>query len=200
VAVSTIGVADATSPDKYLWTEQRTVSSTAREAQVVLEGEGVYPTYSVVAYSIAMATADSHLLQVMGDGSNYTRIKRIIVAPGGATALGIGAFQVLRLSSAGTGGATLTPSPYDTADTYAGGAMSLPSSKGTEGVLVHAGVAPMSSGTVPNQLPYTWEPSVGGKPIILGPATSDGIVIKNMTALSGGTGIVVVEFITTSFL
>ena len=58
MAVSTIGVADATSPDKYLHTHQRTINSTAREDQYIQHGESPYHTYTTVA-EVSIATANS---------------------------------------------------------------------------------------------------------------------------------------------
>ena len=201
MTVSTIGVADAGTPDKYLHTNQRTISSTAREDQYVLPGEGAYPTYSALVNSVAIDTVNDHLLQVMGDGSNYTRICRIYIKPYFATAAGRCGFDVYRLSTAGTGGTAVTPAPYDTADTYGGGAMTLPSSKGTLGANLLTTHLWLDDGSpTAASAPFVWTPPPGGKPIIIGTATTSGIAINNTYAVSGGRVDVVVEFYTTSFL
>ena len=201
MTVSTIGVADAGTPDKYLHTNQRTISSTAREDQYVLQGESAYPTYTVTGDSISAATANSHTLQIMGDGSNYSRIKRIHVVPYYVTTASIFRFAIVRLSSAGTSGSAITPAPFDTSDTYGGGAASLPSSKGTEGAVLMAFtvVAPTATPALPHTQ-FTWEPPLGTKPIIFGTATSNGIALKNIDGKSGGLVFATIEFITTSYL
>ena len=200
MAVSTIGVADAGTPDKYLHTHSRTISATAREDQYVLQGESANPTYSV-ATSQNADTANVHILQLMGDGTNYTRIKRISILPYFASVESEFAVEVRRLSSAGTGGGALTPSPFDSADTYAGGAMALPSSKGTEGaLLLRASMHITDTSAAVAAGSYTWEQAPGAKPIIIGPATSSGVAIKAVNTISGAICAVNVEFITTTYL
>ena len=201
MTVSTVGVADADTPDKYLHTNQRTISSTAREDQYVLQGEGAYPTYSVAATGLSITTAASHVLQIMGDGSNYSRLRRITVgvwtpAVGSATD-----FHLFRLSTAGTGGTAKTPAPFDTADTYGGGAMTLPSSKGTEGALLAVlGVLHFdSSANNGSYKSLTWEARPGDKPIIFGTATSSGIALKSITGIAASVW-VHAEFVVTSYL
>jgi hypothetical protein len=107
----------------------------------------------------------------------------------------------VRLTSAGTGGSAVTPSPYDTADTYSGGAMTLPSSKGAEGAnLLSVNVTSPTAGATLSGNQYVWEPGIGSKPIIFGPATSNGIAVKNILANAGGLVMVTIEFTTTSYL
>ena len=200
MTVSTIGVADADTPDKYLHTNQRTISSTAREDQYVLQGEGAYPTYSVAATGVGITTAASHVLQIMGDGSNYSRLRRITV---GVWTPAVGSttdFHLYRLSTAGTGGTAKTPAPFDTADTYGGGAMTLPSSKGTEGALLATfHIFLPSAGTVGNN-DVIWTPPPHGKPIIFGSATSSGIAVKVIAGVAGSYVDIDAEIITTTYL
>jgi len=202
MTVSTIGVADADTPDKYLHTNQRTISSTAREDQYVLPGMGAYPTYVAAAQITSIATADAHIIQVMGDGSNYSRIVAIRVEPVSATSAGYMSFSVVRLSSAGTGGSSVTPAPFDTADTYAGGAMTLPSSKGTEGATLYRGSLRLQTAATSTSAEdkWLWVPSPLSKPLIFGSATSSGVCVKNLSAQAGGIVNVYIEFITTTFL
>jgi hypothetical protein len=202
VAVSTIGVADAAAPDKYLHTHQRTISATAREDQYVQQGESAYPTYVASAYNIALDTVDDHVIQVMGDGTNYSRIKRIEILPRRATTATAIVLRMYRLSTAGTGGTSVTAQPFDTSDTYGGTAMTLPSSKGTEGVALPAWTLPTMATSSPGfgSVPFVWEPPPGTKPIIFGTATSNGIAIKNMLAVTGGLVTVNIIFTTTSYL
>ena len=80
MTVSTIGVVDAGSPDKYIHTEGRTISGTVRQDQYVQQGESAYPTYSAIASNISIATTADHVLQVMADGTNYTRLQRVRIS------------------------------------------------------------------------------------------------------------------------
>jgi hypothetical protein len=202
MAVSTIGVADADTPDKYIHTNARTISATSREDQFVLLGEPAYPTYTIALSGISVATSAAHVLQVMGDGTNYTRLLRIKVVPGYATSAAASSISIVRLSTAGTGGTSRTPSPHDTADTYAGGAMTLPSSKGTEAatLLDFSSLWFPASATGAQQFAQEWLAPPRGKPIILGTATSSGIALKVGTGLSGGTIGFEVTFSTSSYL
>jgi len=202
MAVSTIGVADAATPDKYLHTHQRTISATAREDQYVQQGESAYPTYSAVASNISIATANDHILQVMADGTNYTRLKRIRISPTDdvPAAAAIGTFRLYRLTTAGSGGSAVTAQPYDTADTYGGAAMTLPSSKGTEGTMLAQFRLAFPSTIADMAQQVVWEELPGMKPIVCGTASSAGLVLKNMTAIASCTVDVTFEFITTSYL
>ena len=202
MTVSTIGVADADVVDKYLHTNQRTISSTAREDQYVLPGEGAYPTYSALAVSISIGTANAHVLQIMGDGSNYTRIKRITMTPTSdlPAAVSNARFRLVRLSTAGTGGSSVTPAPFDSADTYGGGSMTLPSSKGTTGAILLNWRMTFPTAYGASQYTYAWEQKPGMKPIICGTATSNGLAIEVMDATTSCAVDATIEFITTSYL
>jgi len=202
MAVSTVGVADAASPDKYLHTHQRTISGTAREDTYVQQGESAYPTYSAVARNISIATANDHVLQIMGDGSNYSRLRQVQIQLGAtySTAIAVVVIGLYRLSTAGTGGSALTPAPHDTSDTYGGGAMTLPSSKGTEGALLHVWSLPNygSGSVIFSTGPTIWTPS--GKPVIFGTATSSGLAFKVIVNAASTTIDINAEFAVTSYL
>jgi len=201
VAVSTIGVADASVPDKYLHTHSRTISSTAREDQYVQQGESAYPTYIATPSEIALTTDAAHVLQIMGDGSNYSRLKSIEFQGYNSSAASTVRLLLYRLSSAGTGGSSITPSPFDTSDTYGGGAMTLPSSKGTEGALLGSFLVPLpvvGGNTVGASV--GWHQLPGMKPIIFGTATSNGIAVKIATGVANGALLVRAVFVTTTYL
>ena len=137
----------------------------------------------------------------MGDGSNYSRIKRISVYTYSATSASMGVFEIIRLSTVGTGGSSVTPSPHDTSDTYGGGAMTLPSSKGTEGASLARFALFLNAGTPTGHGGfYVWEPSPSAKPIIFGTSTASGIALKNIAAVTGGVVEINIEFSTTSYL
>jgi len=202
MTVSTIGVADAGTPDKYLHTNQRTISSTAREDQYVLPGQSAYPTYTSYSGSVSVATANSHLLQIMGDGSNYGRLLRVRITIAGlasGSAAG-GNFSIVRLSSAGTSGTAKTPAPFDTSNTYGGGSMTLPSSKGTEGATVGFVGGIWFPTTVTGTAPFITWTCGPEQPVIFGTATTNGIVIKNLDAVDPASVYVEALFLTTTFL
>lgn len=201
MTVSSIGVDDASTPDKLLHTEQRSISGSNREDQYVQQGESAYNTFSFRG-SASIATSGDHLLQIMADGTNYTRLKRVYIT---ATAdipasADVAQIQLVRLSTAGTGGGTVNAQEYDSADTYGGAGMTLPSSKGTEGVALyewHLGLPATQLGT-PHSI--VWEALPGMKPIIFGTATSAGVAFKIITGIASTTVLIMAECISTSYL
>lgn len=199
MSVSVVGVSEGS--DAFLHTDVRTISAVAREDQFVQLGEPTYPTYTVLATNISVATTADHVLQVMGDGTNYSRIVgvrvRQVALASAASQLGI---QVIRLSTAGTGGSAVTPRPLDAGDSaYAGGAMTLPSSKGTEGVeLYRWRLGLVAAQPVVETL--AWVAPLRGKPIIFGTGTGNGIAFKVTTGVTSATVDIVVDMIVTSYL
>lgn len=200
MAVSTIAVADADTPDKYLHTQQRTISGTAREDQFIQQGESAYPTYTARASDIATTTTADHVLQIMGDGTNYSRLKRLQVTGYNSSANNVVLLHLVRLSTAGTGGTSVTASPHDTADTYGGGAMTLPTGKGTEGAILMSFYLSLPVVGTHYGAPFEWQELPGMKPIIFGTATSSGIALKIAAGIANGVVAVNATFVTTSYL
>lgn len=204
MAVSSIGVDDAQTPDKYLHTNQRTISATAREDQYVQFGQPAYPTYAVSTGGISIATTADHILQIMADGTNYSRLLwyKITLTDDRPAGDSTAVFQVLRLTTAGTGGVASGTPGYDAADTYAGAAMTLPSSKGTEstGLHTHYCVIPTAFPSGHNGVLAEWEQKPLGKPIIFGTGTGAGIAWKIVAGIASCTISIEAEFIVTSYL
>lgn len=197
---SAIGVSTGT--DKYLNSNSRSIGGTAREEQVVLEGQSALPTYNIQVDDASVATANAHILQVMADGSNYSRLVRWSMEftddiPAAADILKVGLY---RLSTAGTGGTTVNDAPYDTADSYSGDMRTLPSSKGTEGQLLQTVYLPILSTADPVARRYVWEPPPYGKPIVFGTGTSDGLAWKVIDNISSAAVTISAEIVTTPYL
>src|ERR1044071_6233690 len=129
---------------KNFHTYNRTIGGNSVEDEVVLIGEQYVPTYVVAAgATISIATAASHVLQIMAGTTNPVFIRRIKIwksVP--ATTAALIFFQLLRLTTAGTGGGTITPQQHDSTNDSAAGAtaMTLPTVKGTEGAAVGSAV------------------------------------------------------------
>jgi hypothetical protein len=201
MAESTLGYDDPDSPDKYLHSWSRSIGGTTKEDQTVIEGEPYLAAYIAQASTISTGTSADHLIALQADGTNYTRIKRIyvsqVVAAGSAT---LAQLQVIRTTTAGTGGTAVTARPLDAGDAaYGGDIRTLPTAKGTEGVtLLVQRLYLTNSVTVPNT--WTWEPAAGEKPIIIGTASTDGICLKIVTGIASGTVDIRVEFVVSSYL
>jgi len=201
MAEGVVGVDEGT--DKYLHTWQRSIAATDKEDQVVLEGESVNPTYSLITAPVATTTSASHLVFIMGDGTLYTRIRRVfieqVVAAGSATLANI---QMFRLTTAGSGGGALSARPHDSADTnpYAGTIQTLPSSKGTEGNFLWARYLWLTNSIAAQPNSIEWVARNNMKPIIIGPAATDGLAIKIATGIATSTVNIHIEFTTSTYL
>lgn len=165
----------------------RTVASTTVTGQVTLRGEGHLATYVAVARGVRINTANSHLLIVQGDGTNYVRLRRLTVRQANIATASTIDVRVLRTTTAGTGGSSISARSRDAADTtpYAGTVMSLPTSKGTESdelASLRLGLAAANPITRDNRDEWQEEAAPGIKPIIVGNGTASGFCVKNIGA------------------
>src|SRR5512139_4289122 len=187
MAETSINLTEGSGKRTHGW--DRTISSVLVQDQFVLPGEYPYATY-VAAASALVPVADCHVMQVMAGSTNYVRIRRIemkqIVA-GNATAVPV--MEIRRLTTAGTGGTSVTPAPYDVGDAASGAtAMTLPSSKGTEGTLLWSssfvGTNDDTGISVQTLDRFVWEQHRFAKPIVIAAGTSNGIAVKWATSAS----------------
>ena len=170
--------------------------------QKVIPGEPYIPTYSITTATVTVGTtAGSHLLEIMAGGALNVRLRRfqIIGFDYPATAQK-SQFGLYRLTTAGTGGTVLTPSPADPADTAGATAMTLPTSKGTETTLLLSGRIEWAGGT-PLTSGYMWEWSQlpNAKPIIIPVGAANGLAFKNIAAVVATSFLFNIEFQETSF-
>ena len=183
----------------------KTVGANTVHDEFTLPGEYPLATYSILASSISVATVDDHLLAIQAGSSLNVRIRRIRVEQdASATAAATLALTVLRLTTAGSGGTSVTPRPYDTTDSAAGcTARTLNSSKGTEGVeLLHPlMVLRQTVATAGAQFDDFWEWSQmpNQKPIIIPAGTANGIAIKTLNGRAGASVVIQVEVVETAF-
>lgn len=186
-----------------LRTNSRTIAGNTRHEQAMIPGEGSLPTYTAIGISIAVTTSGDHVLFIQGDGTNYCRLRRLEIkqatAPGASGTLDL---RLLRTSTAGSGGTTVSPRPFDAADTdpFAGVCQTRPSSKGTEGnQLLQCRV--QTNTTNSSSTPYLWRADqANSKPIIWGTSTANGLVLKVQTGVATVTVDVELEFTVSSFL
>jgi len=184
-------------------TEERTVGGVVVQSQYVILDEPANPTYVAIAAATSIATADAHIIELMAPSNAYVRIHRIFLEQSqnasGATSV---TFYVYRLTTAGTGGTAITPRPFDTADTAGATAMTLPTAKGTEGVLLMQMVVNMRQTVLATSAQmddyWLWEANPRGKPIIIPSGTTNGITIKT-TGTAGATVNVHIEFTETAW-
>lgn len=165
-------------------------------------GEYPDPSYALSLSNISAATASSHLMQLMAGASNTVRIRRVWVAQlTPSTADGQSSVQIIRLTTAGTGGSALTPAPFDLADSASGAAgRSLTTAKGTEGTLIMTGnIGFRNTAPTDGDNAWSWEQHGGTGPIVIPAGTSNGIAIKNGSAIAGATVNIIIEFVETLY-
>lgn len=196
---------------KKLHTWQRTIGANSVEDEYVLLGENalasyILPTSFGLPGGISTATANSHLVQIMAGASLKVRIRRIEVHQAVmATTAALMHLQVLRLTTAGTGGTVLGFAVLDPSDAAAGAtAMTLPTVKGTEGTGVLSAHAYMmqtlgASAQLNNPIAVFDFDRPRSKPLIIGAGTTNGIALKNVTAVAAATVTVVVWIDESSF-
>ena len=169
--------------------------------QKVIMGEPYMATYTVSIAGLSVGTANSHLVQIMAGSSNIVRIRRIRLTQNAASgSINILPLQILRLTSAGTGGTVVAPRPMDTVDAGSGAtAMTLPSSKGTEGVQLWQESRWLMTNALAPAPPFEWTRASEGKPIVIPAGTANGIALKNTLGPATATVDITVEFVETVF-
>ena len=204
MAASTIAITEGSG--KLARTNSRILDGTNTvEEYYFHKAEPAIATFEVVATAIATTTSASHLLFIQADGTLYTRIKRIyVVQVAAATAATLAQLQVIRTSTAGSGGGAITARGRDAADSYTGTIQTLPTVKGTEGnTLLNQRLA-LSNVAATTSNPNSWEwlarEDEGQKPIVIGPSATDGICIKIVTGIAGATVDLNVTFCTDAAL
>ena len=182
---------------KKLHTNSYTVGANTVEDEFMVPGPFPYATYTVYATAVSGATGASHVMQLMAGASLKVRIARItvqmIAVPVNANRL-----EIVRLTTAGTGGTAVTARPFETSDAAAGAAgMTLPTVKGTEGVFLGS-LAPTLATAVGSTTKWEWVQHPNSKPIIIPTGTANGIALK-AAGLAASTYDIEILFVETAF-
>src|SRR3990167_7903975 len=149
------GAGITTGTDLYFHTWTHTVSGNTRHDQIVKIGRAFEATYSAITASTSIATSADHMFVLQADADSDVWLDRVVIWQSvNAGSAARGDFALYRVSTAGTGGTTVTARPLDAADTdpFGGSAFTLPSSKGTEGNLLWRSVLNVVA-AVPNADP-----------------------------------------------
>lgn len=188
---------------KRLNTWDRTISSVLVQDQFTLPGEYPYPTYEVHSSgTTSVATTGDHAFQLMAGSALLVRVRRIRVWQfNHAQTASMLTLIVKRLSTAGSGGSTETPRPWDTRDAAAGATCQrLPTVKGTEGVeLYRIGMALRTGFSGNPELPWEWTQLPGTEPLIIPAGTANGICARVDSGVTNATVMWSIEFVETSF-
>lgn len=170
---------------------QRTIGANDVLDEVVQSGEQYLASYSVGTglSGTLLTTNNDHQMQIMAGSTLNVYIRRIfayqVVL---ATTAAIAQFQVLRLTTAGTGGTAVTPQKNDESDSASGASiMTLPTVKGTEGGRMWSGGCLLAQ-TAPtagaSTLLFDIDTGRFGrlKDWRLSAGTTNGFAVKNVTA------------------
>ena len=189
-----------------LRTESRSIGGQTVHSEFAQIDEATGASYTVRNTStISTATASSHLIQIMAGASLRVYLKRLRVFQSVlATTATTASFTLVRLTTAGTGGTALTPVALDPADGAAGATgMTLPTANGTE-----AGVLYTFTGTYIQTLSATFQlqpivnldfTQLGLKCPIIAAGVTNGLALKQITAVAGATVFVDAEIVEWSF-
>ena len=175
----------------------QTIGGTAVDTQAVFVGQTPNRTYTMRFQDTSMATANAHLAVIMANGTSYVKVHEINIGQGGtATGTAVPEFQVLRVTTTGTGGTAVSARPFHPSNTspYSGNCFTLPSAAGSEGDILLNGsmnVRTVNTGVV---TPWYWCAGDVTEPIITGNGTASGIAIKNLRAVVGGTAAGYIKF------
>jgi len=191
---------------KKLHTISYTVGANTVEDEVVVPGPNYSATYNLPGNGTAIAVANDHTLCLNAGASLKVRVHRIRVEQNANATTGAAAvFQLLRtITGAPTGGTAITPASFDTSDAAAGAAgRSLPTVKGTESTILAQFVVVMRQtvAAAGAQVDDAWEWTEWGhgKPLIVPAGTTNGLVIKCLSAIAGATVNTIMEFTETAF-
>lgn len=169
------------------------IGGTTVHDQVWKQGPPWLATYTVAVPGISTATANSHLMQLMAGATLNVYVTRIrVYQVAVATAAALARIDIHRLTTAGTGGGGQTEASHDTTDSASGAvSMTLPTANGTEGERLHAATVGYIQ-TVPTggfdplildiDLPYEQ-----GKAYRIPAGPSNGLVVKEVTAVAAAT-------------
>jgi hypothetical protein len=165
--------------------------------EFIAHGEPGDPAYMVPILTAAPASND-HLLSLQAGASLPVKIRWIRVRQvGNAAAAGVISLELRRLSAvAHLGGTAITPAPLDSTDAASGAtARSIPTTKGTEGVLIghQPIVVRQAIATTATQIDgiVEWDfDRLRSKPLTIAAGTTNGIALK---ATAGTTATFSVE-------
>jgi hypothetical protein len=192
---------------KKAHTFQRTIGANNVEDDVVIAGEPYLATYTFQTSNTSVGTAAAHALQIMAGASLHVYVRLFLVTQSVvATTAALARLNIVRLTTAGTGGTVVTPSSFDTGDAAAGATgMTLPTVKGAEGASLWLQAA-MYIQTVPTGGPASAPTlfdrdyrNVRSKSIRIPAGAANGIAVKVTDAVAGANVVLMAEIVEANF-
>lgn len=189
--------ANADGSGKKLHTFDRTIGANSVHDEVMLQGEQYLASYVITpAAGVSLATVNDHVLQIMAGASLNVYLRSLRVWQLAlATTANIPRFELLRLTTAGTGGTVITPGAYDSTDGASGAtAMTIPTAKGTESTRLGASTAQSiqtvgTGGAGQNPLIFEreWDWRLRTKMPRIAAGTANGLALKSLVATAAMT-------------
>lgn len=180
---------------KKLHTDQKTIGANNVEDEYVLMGEPFLAGYQVSCTATSVATAASHVLTVNAGASLNLYIRRIMVFQVGlATTAAFCEWDLFRTTTAApTGGTSFIPTPWQQGGLGSGAtAMTLPTVKATEGNIMgryssyFLQTAGASTQFVQPMLDINFDQN-RSRSLHVSSGTTNGIALKNVTAIAAAT-------------
>lgn len=200
---ASIKILDGDGATEYLHTDEKSYGGTNKNDQYTLLADSRRVTYTAVMEAVSCATSAAHVAILQADGTNYTKLWGIDIQQVGLPTAALANFQILRTTTAGSGGTSISAYPMDGADTspYGGVIQTLPSSKGTEGVmLLKRRISMVAALPVSSDQSWSWRADTNQKPITVGTANTGGVCLKIVTGIASLTVDVILHFYTTATL
>lgn len=201
---SYIGVDEAVSPDAKLRSISRVIGGNTVEEEAVILGEPFLPHYTVSSGGAGVGTDNAHTCQLMAGSSLNVRVRKIRIRQAGlASSAGTAELELIRLTTAGSGGSAVTPAPMDPGDAACGATyMGSPSTPGTEGTTIIRRIPMGMEAAQPTGEVAVWEWAEHpyGKPIIIPAGTSNGLCLKVVEPVTSATIAIEWEFAETAWL
>lgn len=202
MAEGLIGIDEPSAADKNLHSWSKTVGANTVQDQVIVKGDAFSATYIASFANIATTTSSSHIVALEADGTNYIKIRRISLwqrtLAGVVNRLDT---QVLRTTTASSAGSTITPAPVDTGDSAFGGVCRTLPTAGSEGtILLRRPLTLFATAPITTHGEYQYVSRDDAKPIVIQPATTNGIAIKIITGVGTATVDGEIEFVVSSYV
>lgn len=183
---------------------QRSIGGSTVYLQGVFTEDSPYDTFTAISAAVVAPAANDHVFQLMAGANKDVYLHRLVAWQlAAATAAAIDQYQLLRLTTAGTGGSAITPNPLDltgnAVTATARGAVT--ASKGTEGAILDTQTAYFlqTIGATPGGvqttklLDFDYRASDTMKPRITRGA-ANGLALKALTTRAAASLVIVATF------
>ncbi|HEV8282347.1 MAG TPA: hypothetical protein VGQ02_10830 [Candidatus Limnocylindrales bacterium] len=199
MAETTVLIPDTGTKKAHFW--DRSIGGNTVLDEFVIPGEYPYASYTATANGLSTATSGADLMQLMAGASLNLFVRRIEVqqqAAAGAVAPTV--IQIVRLTSAGTGGTVVTPRRAQLTDAASGAtAMTLPTAQGATSDIYYNRPLWLGTAAIPILDYWVWEARPNSKGLFIAAGVTNGIVLNLVTGVATSTVTVNIDFVEVNF-